>query len=164
MGHTSSFVKSSKHFVQQIRATIMEEINKMVSFDVKSLFTRVPMDKTMDAIVAKLNDDDTLDKRTTMSTKEICKLTKLCQWNQLIFVQEYSLWTSKRWGYGVPIITSHSEPIYGVIWGERLTVSDNSIEDVHKIGWWHLCDMHGHLYRSTPSFYTPSVHNIHLSN
>ena len=50
----------------------------MVSFDVTSLFTKVPVDRAVDAIVAKLNDDDKRDKRMMMTMEEICKLTKLC--------------------------------------------------------------------------------------
>lgn len=50
----------------------------MVSFDVISLFTKVPMEDAMTAIRDKSNNDDTLDERTMMTTEEICKLTKLC--------------------------------------------------------------------------------------
>lgn len=56
----------------------LDDNNKMVSFDVISLFTKVPMEDAMTAIRDKSNNDDALDERTTMTTEEICKLTKLC--------------------------------------------------------------------------------------
>ena len=50
----------------------------MVSFDVKSLFTKVPVDKAMDVIKDKLMYDERLEERTTLSICEICGLTRLC--------------------------------------------------------------------------------------
>ena len=74
-GHTSSFVKNSAHFVEQIRSTTHEDNDKMVSFDVTSLFTKVPVE---DAMAAIRHNDKTLDERTLMTTEETCKMTKLC--------------------------------------------------------------------------------------
>ena len=46
----------------------------MVSFDVKSLFTNVPVGEDLDVIREKLIADDTLVKRTALSPSQIIKL------------------------------------------------------------------------------------------
>lgn len=50
----------------------------MISFDVTSLFTKVPLDEAMEAITEKLTSDETLDKRTPLSMRELCQLMNLC--------------------------------------------------------------------------------------
>ena len=50
----------------------------MVSFDVKSLFTKVPIDECLDIVEEKLREDDTLGERTMMSPQTISSLIKLC--------------------------------------------------------------------------------------
>ena len=86
-------MKNSAHFVQLIKDTTIESKDHMVSFDVESLFAKVPIDKAMDVTAAKLNDDDTRDDRMMMSTEEICRLTKLClnstyfQFKSIFYVQ-----------------------------------------------------------------------------
>ena len=50
----------------------------MVSFEVVSLFTNVPVDETCEIIKRKLLDDVTLAERTKISVNEIIDLIKLC--------------------------------------------------------------------------------------
>ncbi len=52
----------------------------MVSFDVVSLFTNVPVDETCSIIKEKLLEDTNLHKRTQLhvSVEEIVELLKLC--------------------------------------------------------------------------------------
>ena len=50
----------------------------MVSFDVVSLFTKVPVDEALEVITTLLCKDDTLEEHTTISMSDICHLTKLC--------------------------------------------------------------------------------------
>ena len=50
----------------------------MVSFDVVSLFTKVPVDDALQAIFTLLTQDETLDERTTIPVPDICALTELC--------------------------------------------------------------------------------------
>ena len=50
----------------------------MVSFDVVSLFTKVPVDEAMHAISEMLEKDEAIDLSTTMSPSEVCRLTSLC--------------------------------------------------------------------------------------
>lgn len=50
----------------------------MVSFDVKSLFTNVPVDEALQVIRSRLEDDVSLDSRTTLSVDSIMELQTLC--------------------------------------------------------------------------------------
>ena len=50
----------------------------MVSFDVKSLFTRVPIQEALQVIEKRLVEDDTLEDRILMTPNTICHLTELC--------------------------------------------------------------------------------------
>ena len=54
-----------------------ESVNRdevMVSFDVKSLFTNVPVGEALDVIHEKLMADDTLAERTALTPSQIIKL------------------------------------------------------------------------------------------
>ena len=50
----------------------------MVSFDVKSLFTNVPIDDVLIILMERLQEDKTLSDRTTLDPYCICYLTELC--------------------------------------------------------------------------------------
>ena len=77
IGHTNSFIKNSAHFVEELRKWRLDE-DLMVSFDVKSLFTNVPIDDVLIILMERLQDDETLGDRTTMDPSCICYLTELC--------------------------------------------------------------------------------------
>jgi len=68
--------KSAKESLENI--TIQDE-DKLVSFDVKSLFTSVPLDlalKCVDEIITA--NPDLLIEQTKLSKEEILELVKLC--------------------------------------------------------------------------------------
>ena len=50
----------------------------MVSYDVRALFTSVPIKPTLEVIEKLLNEDPDLQKRTTMPTKQIMDLLEFC--------------------------------------------------------------------------------------
>lgn len=77
MGHTSSFVKNSTDFTKQIKECKLEEDDRMVSSDVVSLFTKVPVKEAIEVVLSRLSKDDSLAERTTLSPKSICQLAKL---------------------------------------------------------------------------------------
>ena len=61
-----------------IRELKLEENEVLVSFDVKSLFTNVPVDEALEVIQAKLLDDETLVERTGIPSDHVTHLLELC--------------------------------------------------------------------------------------
>ena len=60
-GKTSSHVLNSKHFVGMKKNVSVEEEKALVSFDVTSLFTNVPIDEAVDVIHRKLTEEEEED-------------------------------------------------------------------------------------------------------
>ena len=50
----------------------------MVSFDVSSLFTNVPISEAVDIIRKRLDEDDSLEDRTPLSPQRVAELLQLC--------------------------------------------------------------------------------------
>ena len=78
MGGTDSHIKNSVHFVQRIQDIKLDDKDLLVSFDVTSLFTCVPIDNAMKIVAMRREEDDDLEDRTTLSPESICYLTELC--------------------------------------------------------------------------------------
>ncbi|KAG8238555.1 hypothetical protein J437_LFUL017137 [Ladona fulva] len=55
VGRTPSYVKNSRHFIEILRTARLKSTDILVSFDVKSLFTCVPIDDSL-GIVNKLTE------------------------------------------------------------------------------------------------------------
>ena len=47
VGNTSSYIKNTADFITKTKDLVTEENDILVSFDVKSLFTKVPIKETM---------------------------------------------------------------------------------------------------------------------
>ena len=79
-GKTPSFVKDSGDFVEKVRRLRPEEGSILVSFDVTSLFTKVPIAEALEVIGRKLEEQEqeTEDRRTTLSVDSIKQLLHLC--------------------------------------------------------------------------------------
>ena len=77
-GSSSSYIKNSEHFAEMIESTTLSSCDLLVSFDIKNLFTNVPIPETMSRVAALLHADNGLEDRTTMSATTICKPTELC--------------------------------------------------------------------------------------
>ena len=68
-------VRSTKDFIQNIKRKNIPTGYKMVSFDVKSLFTNVPLDRTINIILKRIYDDNEL--RISISRNEMKELLLL---------------------------------------------------------------------------------------
>ena len=69
--HNGYSVTNSAEFVCKIANTTIDDDKIMVSFDVVSLFTAIPVDKTCEHIRNKLLKDKTLQQRTQLSIDDI---------------------------------------------------------------------------------------------
>ena len=78
MGNSSSFVKNAKHFSEMVSSESMTEEEVMVSFDVQSLFTNVPIDKALEVINRRLAEDETQGDRSTLTPGQVTMLLGIC--------------------------------------------------------------------------------------
>ena len=81
VGQSDYHVKNTKEFVNYIRQQQIEEDEIMVSFDVKSLFTNVPVDEALCNIIGrKLEEDEYFEDRVSegLTRTDVMKLLELC--------------------------------------------------------------------------------------
>ena len=72
------FIENTQHFVEEISKLEIEDDEVMVSFDVKSLFTSVPVKDAVRAIRETLEAETMLQERTGVNTEGLMKLIDLC--------------------------------------------------------------------------------------
>ena len=77
-GQTPSFIMNSQHFVESVKHMHLQPSEVMVSFDIKSLFTKVPVDEALQVIRQKLEKDENLGDRTALTPKQVSELLELC--------------------------------------------------------------------------------------
>ena len=72
-------IKDSKTFTKRLKKIRIPRKYKMVSFDVVSLFTKVPLDETIDIIIKRIYDKKEIN--TDIPKKEMRELLYLCTKN-----------------------------------------------------------------------------------
>lgn len=72
--HNGYSVLNSSQFAKEVANMEISDDEVMVSFDVVSLFTAIPVNKACEYIRSKLNNDNTLRSRTILSTDDIISL------------------------------------------------------------------------------------------
>ena len=77
VGNTDFTVKNSLDFCDQIKQVKLEEGGELVSFDVVSLFTSIPVELAIQVATDVLSKDDTLQDRTAIPVEDIVDL--FCQ-------------------------------------------------------------------------------------
>ena len=78
VGKTSSHTANSFEFASFVTKQKLPEGTTLVSIDVVSLFTKVPVDRAADIAYDRLQDDQTLEERTMLTPNEIKILLLLC--------------------------------------------------------------------------------------
>ena len=78
VGSSPYQVQNSRDFIQQIKDIKLEEDQCIVSYDVKVLFTSLPIQPAIDVIRKRLEEDKELQKRTNMSVQHVVSLLEFC--------------------------------------------------------------------------------------
>ncbi len=78
VGNTENTVKNSYHFAEFIRGKTLNADEVLVSFDVISLFTKIPVDLAIKVARKRLRQDVTLSQRTSMPIEDIIDLLSFC--------------------------------------------------------------------------------------
>ena len=74
VGQTECHIKNSKHLEDDLPKLTIEDGNIFNSHDVVSLFTNTPIDKTLEIIRERLENDNTLKQRTRLDIDDIMEL------------------------------------------------------------------------------------------
>ena len=77
VGMSPHHVHNTQDLIEQIKDIKLKEDQCMMSYDVKALFTSVPIQSALNTIQKLLEDKD-LQQRTTMSVKNIITLLEFC--------------------------------------------------------------------------------------
>ncbi|KFD50276.1 hypothetical protein M514_08904 [Trichuris suis] len=93
-------VKNSKEFCAEIKNLRLDSSDILASYDVKDLFTSIPMDVTLDALEKLLDVDSTLAQRTSLKTLHVNKLVSFCMKEANCFRFQEHFYTQKG---GAPI-------------------------------------------------------------
>jgi predicted GIY-YIG superfamily endonuclease len=78
VGNTKHHIKNSHHFVETIKNIKIPPGWTMISYDVKSLFTCIPIEEALIAARKRLTKDKTLSKRTPLTAERTLKLLEYC--------------------------------------------------------------------------------------
>ena len=78
VGTSSHHVHNTRDFIDQIKEVRLKDGESIISYDVTSLFTSVPIKPTLDIIQQRLTKDQDLHKRTTMTIQQITSLLEFC--------------------------------------------------------------------------------------
>ena len=78
VGKSPYHVKNTKDFIDQIKGIQLNEDQCMMSYDVKALFTSVPITPATKIIKKLLEQDQELQQRTSLSIENILCLLEFC--------------------------------------------------------------------------------------
>ena len=78
VGQLPHHLKNTQHFIQQLQGKRLQAGESITSFDVKALFTSVPVQPSIHIVQNRLQQDTTLPQRTSMSIPQIISLLEFC--------------------------------------------------------------------------------------
>jgi hypothetical protein len=77
-GKSESFIKNSGHLVQLLKSVNLQSLDNLVSFDVVSIFSNVPVNEALLVIRNKLHNNDTLAEQSVLQVEAIMELQEVC--------------------------------------------------------------------------------------
>ena len=78
VGLSSHHVHNTKDFIDHIKEVRLRQGECIISYDVTSLFTSVPIQPVLNIIQQRLATDQDLQKRTSMTIQHIINLLEFC--------------------------------------------------------------------------------------
>ena len=78
VGKSPHHIHNNQDFMEHLKGIQLGPDEVMVSYDVRALFTSVPIQPALEVIEKLLKEDPDLQNRTTMSTKHIMDLLEFC--------------------------------------------------------------------------------------
>ena len=78
MGQSPYQVQNNQEFLHELKDQTLGPEDIIMSYDVKALFTSVPIQLAIDIIVKLLEKDPALQQRTSMTIRQITSLLEFC--------------------------------------------------------------------------------------
>ena len=78
VGKTEHYIRNTYDWVHKSRELRLSLDEELVSFDVTSLFTSIPTGLAVQVVKLRLDNDDTLMDRTTLTPNDIVELLEFC--------------------------------------------------------------------------------------
>ena len=78
LGTSGRILKNTNDLVETMEEVTLNEDEMLVSYDVKSLFTIIPVEESIGICERKLNEDETLGDRMSMDVATIIRLLWFC--------------------------------------------------------------------------------------
>ena len=101
-------------FIERLKKVNISSDDMMVSFDVVSLFTQVPLKEAMEIISTRLEQDETLEERTNIPVHDIRHLTEICLTSTYFHFQDAFYEQVDRGGNGITTIAHSGQHIHGI--------------------------------------------------
>ena len=90
VGMSIHHLQNYKDFIQQLKDVRLQQDESIISYDVKALFTSVPIQPVLNIITNKLENDKDLKQRTSMTVGHITSLLEYClQSTYFVFQGKY---------------------------------------------------------------------------
>ena len=99
-------VQNSTQFAREISSIKIDDDETMVSFDVVSLFTTIPVQKTCNYIRTKLEQDDTLALRTNLTIDDIISLLDFTLSNNCVIYNDVTYKQIHGCAMGSPVVAN----------------------------------------------------------
>ena len=88
VGNTDNVVKNAQHFAEFIRGQTLDTDQMLVSFDVVSVFTKIPL--AINVVTNRLRYDDSLWQKTSLPLENVTDLLSFCfSTTQFVFEGTY---------------------------------------------------------------------------
>ena len=87
VGQSQHHLRNTQHFIEKIQQVKLQPGEVISSYDVKALFTSVPVDPAINIVQQILTQDPTLSQRTQMSIPQIVTLLEFCLTNTYFLFQ-----------------------------------------------------------------------------
>jgi hypothetical protein len=128
------------HFIQLLKSVNLQSLDTLVSFDVVSLFTNVPVDEALQVIRNKLHNDNTLAEWSVLQVEAILELLEVCL--KTTYFQVDNKFFQRKSGM---TMGSSLSPIVSNIFMEHFEelAFDSTIQTitVALICWWYICGL-----------------------
>ncbi len=88
MGQTTTHVHNAATFCDEIKRFTIDDVEVIVSYDVVSLYIKVPIHQALDVIQQRLDNDTELSKLTQLSPSDLIELCLLCLRSTVFMIRE----------------------------------------------------------------------------